>query len=67
MHEHDAEPPEAFAYRINGRIALLYTHESDLGDGWEDQAVHNDPQEIREKALQMGCNILQYVFTGQNE
>lgn len=67
IHEHDKKPPEAYAYRINGRIVLLYTHESDIGDGWEDQAVHNDPEEIRQKALRMGSNIIQYVFSGLNE
>lgn len=67
IHEHDKQPPEAYAYRIDGRMVLLYTHESDLGDGWEDQAVHNDPEEVRQKALRMGSNIIQYVFSGQNE
>lgn len=67
IHEHDKKPPEAYVYRVNGRIALLYTHESDIGDGWEDQAVHNDPEEIRQKALRMGSNIIQYVFSGLNE
>jgi len=43
-------------------LVLLFTFESDLGDGWEDPSVHNDPIEIREKALQMGANIIAYVF-----
>jgi hypothetical protein len=41
---------------------LLYTFECDLGDGWEDSEVHNDPKEVREKALKMGANILNYIF-----
>jgi len=41
---------------------LLFTYESDLGDGWEDESVHNDPFEVREKALKMGANIIKYVF-----
>jgi hypothetical protein len=47
---------------FDGRLVCLYTHESDLGDGWEDEEVHNDSGKIRLKALQMGCNILEYVF-----
>lgn len=65
IHEHDQKPPEALGIFINGRLAVLYTHESDLGDGWEDEEVHNDPLEVREKALKMGANILSYVFKGQ--
>lgn len=67
IHEHDQKPPEAWAFQIEGRIALLYTHESDLGDGWEDQAVHNDPPAVRQKALRMGLNILHYAFIGSDE
>jgi len=38
------------------------TVESDLRNGRVDQEVHNDPQEIRIKALQMGANIIKYAF-----
>ena len=62
IHEHDGLPPQAFGIFIEDRLALLYTYETDLGNGWEDQAVHNDPQEVRLKALQMGANIIHYVF-----
>ncbi len=62
IHEHDAKAPEAWAIFIEGRLALLYTHEADLGDGWEDQEVHNDPEELRLKALQMGANIIHHAF-----
>ena len=62
-HEHDANPAKAYGIIIDGRLVLLYTYESDIGDGWEDAEVHNDSEEIREKALQMGANILQYVFS----
>ncbi len=62
IHEHDGLPPQAFAIFANGRMLLLYTHETDLGDGWEDPEVHNDPPEVRLKALQMGANIVKYVF-----
>ena len=63
IHEHDGEAPKAYAILIEGRIAVFYTHESDLGDGWEDEEVHNDPPEIRLNALRMGANLLQYAFT----
>ena len=62
IHEHDAKPSQAFGIINDGRLVCLYTHESDLGDGWEDAEVHNDSEQIRLKALQMGCNILEYVF-----
>ena len=65
IHEHDKNPPQAFALYYEGRMVLLYTFESDLGDGWEDADVHNDSKEIRLKALQMGANIVNHVFTGQ--
>lgn len=62
IHEHDNKPPQAFGYFWEGRLVCLYTYECDLGDGWEDQEVHNDPESVRLKALQMGANIIQYVF-----
>jgi len=62
IHEHDNKPPQAFGLFIGERMVCLYTHEADLGDGWEDADVHNDPAEVREKALKMGANIIQYVF-----
>lgn len=62
IHEHDNKQPQAFGIFIEGRLALLYTYECDLGDGWENQEVHGDPASIREKALKMGANIINYVF-----
>ncbi|WP_244156219.1 DUF4159 domain-containing protein [Maribacter ulvicola] len=62
IHEHDGQRPQAFAILKNNRIVLLFTSESDLGDGWEDPTVHNDPAEVRQKALQMGANIITYAF-----
>jgi hypothetical protein len=47
---------------VEDRLVLLYTFETDLGDGWENPEVHNDPQDVRLKALQMGANIIKYVF-----
>ena len=62
IHEHDGKRPQAFGIFENNRLVLLYTYECDLGDGWEDADVHNDPKEVREKALKMGANILNYIF-----
>lgn len=62
IHEHDGKAPQAFGIILNGRLVLLYTYECDLGDGWESEEVHNDPPEVRLKALQMGANIIHYAF-----
>lgn len=62
IHEHDGLRPQAFGIFENDRLILLFTYESDLGNGWEDEEVHNDPVEIREQALKMGANIIKYVF-----
>ena len=62
IHEHDDKPPQAFGIFDENRLVLLFTVESDLGDGWESPEVHNDPEEVRLKALRMGANILKYVF-----
>ena len=63
IHEHDNKPPQALGIYENNKLVVLYTYESDLGDGWEDSAVHNDPPEIREAALKMGVNIIYYALT----
>jgi hypothetical protein len=62
IHEHDGKRPQALGLFHEGRLILLLTLESDLGDGWEDEEVHNDPFEVREKALKMGANIIKYAF-----
>ena len=62
IHEHDNKRPQAFGIFIDTKLVLLYTYECDLGDGWEDTEVHNDPKNVREKALKMGANIMNYVF-----
>lgn len=62
IHEHDNKKPQAFGIFIENRLVLLYTFETDLGDGWEDQEVHNNPKEVIEKALKMGANIMYYIF-----
>ncbi len=65
IHEHDELPPRGYGIFHEGRLMLFYSYESDLGDGWEDQAVHNDPEENRIKALQMGANLVKYALTGE--
>ncbi len=65
IHEHDGKPAQGFGILIEGRLACFYTYECDLGNGWEDKSIHNDPQEIRDKALKMGANIISYVFTNE--
>jgi len=63
IHEHDGKPPQGFGLIWEGRLVCLYTYETDLGDGWEDPAVHNNSEESRLKALRMGANIIQFVFS----
>lgn len=63
IHEHDNKPPQAFGLFLEDRMVCLFTYEADLGDGWEDAEVHNDPAELREKALKMGANIISFVFS----
>lgn len=63
VHVHDDKSPQGFGLIFEGRLVCFYTYESDLGDGWEDAAVHNDSEETRMKALKMGANILQFAFT----
>lgn len=62
IHEHDDKRSQAFGIIVEGRLVCLYTYETDLGDGWEDQEVHNDATEKRLQALQMGANIMMYAF-----
>lgn len=62
VHEHDGKPPEALAIIHDGRLMVVYSYQSDLGDGWEDPDVHKDPPEIREAAIRMGVNMFVYVL-----
>lgn len=63
IHEHDKKPPQGFGVFHEGRLVLFYTFESNLADGWADPDVHNNPEDVREKALQMGLNIIVYALT----
>lgn len=62
IHEHDGKRPQALGIFHESRLVLLFTYESDIGDGWEDPEIHNDPEDVREKALKMGANIVKYAF-----
>jgi hypothetical protein len=62
IHEHDNNPPQGFGIIYQGRLVIFYTYETDLGDGWEDEIVHNNSYETRLKALKMGANIINFVF-----
>ncbi len=62
IHKHDDKPAQGFGLIHEGRLVCFYSYECDLGDGWEDQSVHKDPEELRIKALRMGANLVQYVF-----
>ena len=61
IHEHDGKPAQGFGIFVEGRLVLYYSYQSDLGDGWEDPAVHNDPVPARESALRMGVNLFAYA------
>jgi hypothetical protein len=63
IHEHDGKRAQAFGILHKGRLICIYTYQTDLGDGWEDQEVHNDSEEKRLESLKMGANIIQYAFS----
>ena len=63
VHEHDGKPAQGFGLMYQGRLVVFYSYECDLGNGWEDQRVYNDPEEKRQQALRMGANIIAYCFT----
>jgi len=62
IHKHDDKPAQGFGITHEGRLVCFYSFESDLGDGWEDQEVHKDPEDVRIKALRMGANLISYAF-----
>ncbi len=62
VHEHDGKPPQGFGLIYKGKLVCFYSYESDLGNGWEDQSIYDDPEEVRQKALQMGANIIGFAF-----
>ena len=63
IHEHDKKAAQGFGLFYEGRLIVFYDYETDLSDGWEDEIIHNNPKKVREKALKMGANIIEYAFT----
>ena len=62
IHQHNKEPAQGYGLFYNGRMIVFYDHETDLSDGWEDEMIHNNPKKVREEALKMGANIIEYAF-----
>ena len=65
IHEHDGKPARGYGIFLGDRLAVFYSHESDLGNGWEDPEVHNDPPHLHEAALRMGINLFVYAVTSR--
>jgi len=63
IHEHHGGPPHAYGLFLEGRLALFYSFNTDLSDGWEDAEVHGDPEPVRQAALRMGTNIVVHALT----
>ena len=63
IHEHDGKPAQGLGLFYEGRLVCFYSYETDLGNGWEDQRIYNDPEPLRQLALQMGANLIQLAFT----
>jgi hypothetical protein len=65
IHEHDGKPAQGFGLIYEGRLVVFYSYECDLGNGWEDPRIHNDPEAKRQEALKMGANLISYSFTNR--
>jgi len=63
IHEHDNKPAQGFGLIYKGRLVCFYSYQCDLGNGWEDQVIYNDPEYLRQAALKMGANLISYAFT----
>lgn len=63
IHEHDGGPPKGYGVFYDGRLVIFYSFNTDLGDGWEDAEVHDDPPEVRRAALEMGANVFLFALT----
>ncbi|MEQ9404430.1 MAG: DUF4159 domain-containing protein [Cyclobacteriaceae bacterium] len=63
IHEHDGKAPQGFGIFYEGNLVCFYSYESDLGNGWEDQSIYNDPEDLRQMAFEMGANLIAYIFT----
>ena len=67
VHEHDGEAPRGYGLLLDGRLVCYYDVECDLGDGWEDYAVHRDPEAVRRRALEMGANLVSFALSGARD
>jgi hypothetical protein len=63
IHEHDGEPAQGLGLIYQGRLVCFFSYQCDLGNGWEDSQIHNNPEELRQKALKMGANLILFAFT----
>ena len=63
IHEHDNMPPQGFGIIHEGKLVCFFSYECDLGNGWEDRVIYNDPEAVRMEALKMGANLIQFAFT----
>lgn len=63
IHEHDGGAARAFGIVRDGRLAVVFTFDSDLGDGLEDEDVHHDPADKREAAVRMALNLVHHALT----
>ncbi len=62
IHEHDGGPPKSYGIFVDGRMVVFYTFNTNISDGWADENVHDDPPEVRQRALEMGTNIVVYTL-----
>ena len=65
IHEHDGHPARGLGIFLGDRLAVFYDYSADLGNGWEDPSVHNDPPALHEAALRMGVNLFVYAVTSR--
>jgi hypothetical protein len=66
VHEHDGKRAQGFGLIYKGKLVCFYDYQCDLGNGWEDYGTYaGDTQETRLKALKMGADIIQYIFTNR--
>jgi hypothetical protein len=63
VHEHDGGPARVFGAFVDGRLCVLFTFDTDIGDGLEDEGVHDDTPEAREAALRFALNIVHLALT----
>ena len=64
--EHDAKPAQGLGIFIGDRLALYYSYQTDLSDGWEGPEVEDEvTPAMHEAALRMGINLFVYAVTSR--